>query len=370
MIYALYALLLSLLSLYSYALVDPNFTPINSVVWETFRNWIIPLGYYNRQLSFTLFSILILSLFGYQYLLLRKKNISVEKVALIVAVCSLVAYPFLSHDLFNYMFDAKILTWDHANPYTHSALDFPHDAWVRFMHWTHRTYPYGPTFLGITILPSYLSWGKFILDLLFFKMLWAGLYFFAIRYLSKHDARAALFVATSPLLIIEGLVNNHNDFIAVALGLLAVSMGVMHRNKIYSYLLMASSVLIKYTSLPFMLLLIPGQAAGYASIVLFAALIAYMKIMIGLQPWYFLNLYIAARLTSLWTPLSVLSVFLLFSYYPYVLFGEWNQSAIDQRDMTILLGMVFFVGLLLRSGLKENAFHFMKYFRPSHQVQQ
>lgn len=370
MIYALYALLLSLLSLYSYALVDPNFTPINSVVWESFRNWIIPLGYYNRQLSFMLFSMLLLFLFGYQYLWLKQKNVSVEKVALIVAICSLVAYPFLSHDLFNYMFDAKILTFYHANPYLHSALDFPHDTWVRFMHWTHRTYPYGPVFLGITLLPSYLSWGKFILDLLFFKMLWAGLYFLAIRHLSKHDTRAALFVATSPLVIIEGLVNNHNDFIAVALGLLALSMSLAYRKRLYSWLCMVGSVLIKYASLPFIVLLIPGQVAAYTGIVLFAALIAYMKVVIGLQPWYFLNLFIAVRLKSLWTPLSVLSVFLLFSYYPYVLFGEWNQSAVDQRDMSILIGMVLFVLMLLRSGLKKNMFHFMKNPGTSHKVQQ
>jgi len=59
----------------------------------------------------------------------------------------LISYPAYSHDLFNYMFDAKIATFYQQNPYLYKALDFPTDPWLRFMHWTHRYYPYGPSFL-------------------------------------------------------------------------------------------------------------------------------------------------------------------------------------------------------------------------------
>jgi len=75
-------------------------------------------------------------------------------ISILIGVGLLFSYPFLSHDLFNYLFDAKIVTFYHQNPYILKALDFPSDPWLRFMHWTHRTYPYGPSFLFLTLVPS------------------------------------------------------------------------------------------------------------------------------------------------------------------------------------------------------------------------
>ncbi len=357
MIYVGYALLISTLSIYSYALVDPNFTLISHSAWEAFRNWIIPLGYYHRPQSLLLFAILTTCLFAYQYLWLTRPSPSLPvreaglrgaspwKVALLVSCITLFAYPFLSHDFFNYLFDAKIFTFYHRNPYLHTALDFPQDEWVRFMHWTHRTYPYGPVFLGITFIPSFLSFGKFAIDFFLFKALWGSFFVTAIYLLQKKDEKTALFIATSPFVIIEGLINNHNDVIALMLGLIALS---LMRKKIVSLLWWTLSVLIKYTSLPFALLVLPGKWPVYASTFLFGSLIVYMKFIVGMQPWYFLNLFlILPRWKESRLALSVLSIFLLLSHYPYILFGDWTAKTVQIREYSIMIGMALFYALLI-----------------------
>ncbi len=81
------------------------------------------------------------------------------------------AYPaFLSYDVFNYFFDAKIVTKYYQNPYFHSALEYRFDTWLRFMRWTHRTYPYGPLWLLATIIPIFLGFDKLILTIFTFKI--------------------------------------------------------------------------------------------------------------------------------------------------------------------------------------------------------
>ncbi|MFS8160257.1 MAG: hypothetical protein ACMG6E_08635, partial [Candidatus Roizmanbacteria bacterium] len=100
---------------------------------------------------------------------------------------SIVMYPLLSKDFFNYLFDAKILTFYHQNPYLHKALDYPLDPWLRFMNWTHRVYPYGPAFLPITLIPSFLSFGKLIINFALFKALFALAYIHSTYLLTKMD---------------------------------------------------------------------------------------------------------------------------------------------------------------------------------------
>ena len=154
MIFA-YFFVLFLLSIYSYSQIDLNLTLLQTPWFLSFKSALINLGYYNRPLSTVIFTVLVLLL----YIIKPKKIIlAIGGVCLI----SLLSYPFLSHDFFNYIFDARIVTLYHQNPYFFKALDFPNDTWIRFMQWTHRTYPYGPVWLVLTIIPSFLGFGKFI----------------------------------------------------------------------------------------------------------------------------------------------------------------------------------------------------------------
>ena len=255
----------------------------------------------------------------------------------------LFSYPFLSHDFFNYLFDAKILTFYGQNPYLHKALDFPQDSWLRFMHWTHRNYPYGPSFLLLSLIPSFLSFGKLFLAFAFFKAMFAFFYVIAVWSLDKFNRQAALFFATSPLVIIEGLVNNHNDFLAVSLGLLALYFFHKKKQLWLAGLMGLFSIGIKYVTIIFVALIKKDQKAMIASLVGLGVLLWYMYSKVGIQPWYLLNLLVLLPfLKKKYFSFGVLSFGLLLSYYPYILYGGWVQSwkvVIKEQVILVTIGL-------------------------------
>ncbi len=219
----LYSLVLAIFGIYSYALMDPNITFFQSNVWARFREWIIMFGYYHRDNSTYVYVGIIIVLFLFQYLILtRLKKNQFISLLIVVSVLGVLSYPFLSHDLFNYLFDAKILTFYHQNPYLHKALDFPHDPWIRFMHWIHRTYPYGPSFLPLSAIPLFLSFGKFLPAFLLYKCMNTGIFIISALALHKLHKKAALFYITSPLVIVEGLMNAHNDMLGLSLAIIGI----------------------------------------------------------------------------------------------------------------------------------------------------
>ncbi len=333
----LYAILTIFLAIYSYALVDPNITLVNHPLWERFRNIMVSFGYYNRPLSAFVYVFLIFALFTAHLLLTRQKGVSALKIAIITSGILILSYPFLSYDFFNYLFDAKILTFYKKNPYLYAPQDFSPDPWLRFMHWVHRKYPYGPSFLLITAIPSLLSFSKFILSYLLIKLTFILSFILAVYLIEKKDKKAALFYTTHPLVIIEGLVNFHNDFLAVNLALAAL---YLPKRKILKLLLLITSGLIKYITLPAVLLLNQKKLAKIASFLLMLAALFYLSFFREIQPWYFLNLFVF--LPFLRKKEYVFQIFflaLLLSYYPYLRFSGWaEQSSVVLKHRIIITG--------------------------------
>lgn len=286
----------------------------------------------------------------------KKTKPSPIKLALIIGLVSLVAYPFLSHDFFNYMFDAKILTFYGKNPYLFRALDFSADHWTRFMHWTHRVYPYGPTFLPITLIPSFLSGGKFILSLFFFKLTFTAFYLGAVWAVSKIDKNKALIIATHPLIIIEGLITPHNDLIAMSLGLIGIYS--LFNKTIWSRVLFLISGLIKYTTLPILILSKKNKLLNVLAFIGVLVPLIYLSIFSEIQPWYFLSLFIFVPIfPKLFKKIDIFLLGLLCSYYPYIMLGGWNtQYKVDLKHQIIIC---FFIANLLALGIYQ-VFYFIK----------
>lgn len=324
----LYGILLLALSLYSYALVDPNITFFNNDLWTEFRNTMFQLGYFQRPWSTAIYIVLILLLFVFHIRFLKKyDSYSALKIAIIAGIICLLAYPFVSHDLFNYIFDARILTFYHQNPYTHSAMHFPADHMTRFMHWTHRNYAYGPAFLGITAIPSFLSFGKFILNFVLFKALFVGSYIAAVYFLAKWKKEWAMFYATHPLVIIDGLVNAHNDILAVSMSLIGLYL-VFHKSGMKGRLVLLISGLIKFTTLP---LVIATQKKDdlytKISFVGIAVVLFYLTFMRTMQPWYFLIPFVL--IPYFFAHIKRFLIFyvgVLMSYTGFIATGEWNKT--------------------------------------------
>ena len=212
------------LFLYSFTQVDLNLTLSQLSIWQVLQKYFQNIGYFQRPLSTILYVFIVLLLFLFYFFLLRvARTVRIRKIWKLVLVTTVIltfSYNAFSYDLFNYIFDAKIVTYYHQNPYEHKALDYPGDPMLSFMHWTHRLYPYGPTWLGLTVP---LSIGiKFFLPTFFlFKILMSlsflGTVFFIGKILQKLSSKDELFgvafFALNPLVIVESLVSAHNDIV-------------------------------------------------------------------------------------------------------------------------------------------------------------
>jgi len=351
--YILYGFVMLLVCIYSYALVDPNITFMQNRAWEVFREAAVYVGYYRRDISWICYVLLVLALFGFHAWFLKKhKAVNVWAIAGTVAGILVVSYPFLSHDLFNYMFDARIFTFYGKNPYLFKALDFPGDQWTRFMHWTHRTYPYGPVFLLLSFIPSALGAGKFTATFLLFKGMFVSAYLVSVALLLRMDKKRALLFATHPLVIMEGLVSAHNDLIVVALAVAGCFFLLKKGKRLPARFLFLLSGGVKYTSFAFLTLISPNgkQGAGrsaadiilsrwnYIVLAVQFIVLGYLSYRMGIQPWYFLTLFAFipgfARLTGY---LNIFFFGLMMSYYPYIRLGGWDTAAkVDMRHVISL----------------------------------
>ncbi len=363
----LFLLLVGGISAWSWMLVDPNFTLVKHADWSNFREFAVSIGYFQRQWSANVYTLLIISLTALSYCIIKwYKGPILPLLVSVGIVGGLLSYPALSHDLFNYIFDGRIVTYYHANPYIHRALDFPADPMLRFMHWVHRTYPYGPTYLLISLIPSALGSGVFSLTFFLFKGMHVMLFIITGWVLLQLDRKAALILITSPLIIIEGLINTHNDFVALAFGIFGLYLINNHKQWSTGAIMFLISGLIKYFTLPIVLFSLAGKElfvgwrkpSGEHTITLqtwhlvlisLLSLLMYVVVRQEIQPWYFLNLFIFLPFApGVFQKFTIASTGLLLSYYPYVLGGEWGQGGdVGMKRSIILYSLCLNIILLL-----------------------
>lgn len=352
MIIFLYSITVAAFSVYSWALVDPNITLFDSQIWVIFRERMIHLGYYQRELSSFYYIVQIFLLFILHHISIKRyKKISLNQVLIITSATLLISYPFLSHDFFNYLFDAKIITTYHQNPYFHKALDYPQDSWLRFMHWTHRTYPYGPSWLFFTLIPSFLAFGKFILNFIFFKMMIVGLYIISTLLLNKLNKRWAIIIATHPLILVEGLINAHNDMVGLSLAIIGIYF--LSKKSKWSSIFFILSAGIKYITGALLIFIHRKpkhtdslqimRKSAFVGLVGTICIMLYLTFYSEIQPWYFLAILVFYPFFE--KQLNQLSLFfagLLFSYYPYIRFGGWA----DEGNVLIKHQIILFFFIL------------------------
>lgn len=338
-IYLAYTIVIFAFTLYSYCLMDPNFTLFTHPAWTVFRNMVIHIGYYQRTISISIYVILCILLFILQYIVLKKhKAISLTLLSILIGSIVVFSYPFLSHDLFNYLFSGKILVFYHKNPYLFKPLDFPDDNWLRFMHWTHSTYVYGPLFLFFPILSSLFAFGKFIISYFLYKAITIALFILSLLLLGKKNKQAALFLLTSPFIIIEGVINNHNDIIAIALVLFGI-VHLINKKILLGKIFLCMSVGIKYFTLPYLFVSLKKRSmVNFCIIVLYTASLFALGIWKTLQPWYLLNLFpLVLIYREAKQYVTLLSIGFLLSYFPYIATDGWAGPGNVQIQKTIIL---------------------------------
>lgn len=348
-----YAVILLTLTLYSYSQIDLNLTLSSNAIYQSFQKQLIYLGYFSRPLSTTIYLVILFLLLASYFLLLLlviHRKLILSNIVWLIALSIIIlffSYPAFSHDIFNYMFDARIITKYGLSPYFYKALDFPSDTWTRFMHWTHRTYPYGPVWLLLTLPFSLLGFGKFVITLSFFKLMFIFFHLGNIFLISKILAKVApggrllgiAFYSFNPLILIESLVSPHNEVVMLFFLLLAIYQGVVKTN----YLLAGGSLIfsagVKFITIIFLpLFILFKKERSNKKIKRFFKLILlflippliFQIIYREPYPWYFILLVGAGTLLAESKNIQFLifgvTVGALLRYAPYLYQGEYTYE--------------------------------------------
>lgn len=377
-------LIYTFLTVFSYSYVDLNLTLSQNPQFLKFVAFMQQLGYYNRPQAtaiYTIFVICAFSFFALNLWLFYKSKISTKYLlvsTIFNTIILIFAYPFLSYDIFNYMFDAKIIYKYHASPYTHKPLDFPQDTWLRFMHWVHRYSPYGPLWLAASLIPTIVGFGKFVLTLLTFKVFISSFHLINSLLIYKTLERinpklknfGTAMYALNPLFLIEGIANAHNDIVLATFILLPIYFA-QASEKIYAVISTIAGTLLKYIAilnLPFLFwfFIKKRKVEELAVLNLFTmAMFTYIfssfrvtvpfvssgSTQVQFQPWY---LFWTLPLISLIPKKELIMLFFAISigatlrYLPYLYYGDWSQpGTINFMTMALTAPAIFAIFAML-----------------------
>ena len=365
-LFIFYLLSFSLLFLYSFTQIDLGLVISRYPFFYQIEKAFQYVGYFNRPLSTAIYLLILLGLTILYIVALgfaAKKKIDKRfawRLIFAGIIVLIFSYSAFSYDIFNYIFDAKIVTHYHANPYLHKALDYPGDPMLAFMHWTHRVYPYGPVWLGLTIPLSFIGLQLFLPTFFLFKFLMAVSYLGSVYYIGKilqkinpeKEVFGLIFFGLNPLVLVESLVSAHIDIVMMFFSLMAFYF-LMRKSYIRSYIFFILSVGIKFLTaflLPVMIWLHFLQTKkkkiswdllwGISLLLLIVGVFIESKNSGNFQPWYLLApLSYAVFLSQkyyIFIPAVVISVLSLLLYVPYLYLGNWNPP-VPQILSTIML---------------------------------
>ncbi|MDA1079284.1 MAG: hypothetical protein O2840_01180 [bacterium] len=256
-------------AIWSYGLADPNLVLTSWEPYWIFQNWIWSIARGFVTFYTTVYVLLIACMFwlglqmqrwlrGITHLTLSR---TILWFTLIISPL-LFSYNALSHDVFNYLFNAKMVLIYQANPHAQTALEFS-DDWTRFMHNTHTPAPYGFGWTGLSLIPFMLGFGKFTWTWLLFRvfsvaslvLVYVGLKQLAGLMGKRLTLSDAAIFFLNPLVLIEIVANSHNDLWMLAPALISFSFLLARkrfafRSRVFgSLLLLAFSVSIKFATI-------------------------------------------------------------------------------------------------------------------------
>lgn len=367
---SLYAIVALGFFIYSFSLVDLNLTLTSNPTGLKIISSLQQIAYFNRPLSAKIYAFLsgIAFLLFLYIVLIKSKKLKKFPWKPIIIISSLFAfaYPFLSHDIFNYLFYARTIVKYHMSPYVAAPNWFPDDEWLRFMRWVHVPTPYGP-FHAFIVLPSYiLGLGKLTLSLFFIKAINYFFFIVSIKEIGKigkllkrtksEIIGSQLMLSLNPLILIESLANGHNDAVMMAIYLVSLRY-LLSSEKVKSIIYLAISAGVKYITAvlaPFYLLtgkLSKEQIVNF-QVVILSLLVVGFYLFYGFQVWYATwALYVVplTRSKPLKGAVTLFTIGGLAYYVPYIFTGLWNQEPVFTK--TIMFGVPISFAILSYSYL-------------------
>lgn len=304
---------------------------------------IIPFRDNNRLLLANVYLLLLIILFGLQIFLLfpkRFKFLSAKRLFITAGIGTFffsLAFPFLSRDLFTYLFSAKMVLFYHVNPFVVPPMNFLQtDLWVGLAHNIQFPYAYGLTSLAYSLIPMVLFSGqRFILNFFGYKLMNAALFYltgFLLYKLNDKDKRAFSWWFFNPFLIVELLINAHNDLLMISLFIVAAYY-LFKGSKIKSWLAFIASVATKYASM----IALPVMFLGKKNKPLYFKLLSFISVILllvqklrNVQGWYYTWIYMFLPLAKLktqsWILINMIGMLFLCHYYPFIKWGFWGAT--------------------------------------------
>lgn len=357
--------------LYSFTQIDLGLALSRNEYLQSIVRSFQQIGYFERPLStnyYVTLLILLYILYAVALFLAKKNKFHVRAIWTIILISSFLltfSYTAFSHDIFNYIFDAKIVTHYQSNPYMHKALDFPQDPMLSFMHWTHRAYPYGPFWLFLTVPLSFLGFGHFLPTFILFKLLAVASYIGCLYFIQKvikeiapeKQSLALVFFGLNPLVLIESLVTAHIDIVMMVFAVWAFYL-LLQKKYIFGISLFIISVGIKFVTgflLPAFLFFILWQRRKipiHWSSVFFLLVIT---ITIGViaetvkggtfQPWYLIPVIVFSAFLAdkyvIVIPVFIITFVSMLTYVPFLYFGNWDPPIPKQLADLYFSGYAF-----------------------------
>lgn len=359
-----YGFFLILFSIFSYLFVDPNLIYLKSLYTGFYLN--------HRTLTALTYLIFIFIFFIYYSIFIkraREKDFNFKTVILMTSIILLVSYPaMLSYDIFNYVATSKVLYLYHENPYIFKPFEFIGDPILQFTRATNKVALYGPVWILVSSVPYILGFGNFLLTLFNFKLL-SVISYLGISYILFKITKSRLAVvifSLNPLVFIETLVSGHNDLFMMLLSLL--SFYFLYKNqKIKSILLLTFSFFIKYSTLflvPVYLLTLRRKIKdiniNWGKVYFLSSISMILIFLLSplreeIYPWYatwflIFSSVIPNEKTLMYFSFGI-SVGLMLSYIPYMLFGTYFGPTPILKTIIIVIPTSFSVILVLRRRL-------------------
>jgi hypothetical protein len=261
------------------------------------------------------------------------------------ALTNVFVYPMNAIDIYGYIAESVELVYYHANPLVTAASQYASDPLIHVAgSFVSIPAPYGPLGIVIDAIPTFFAGHSPLANMLLLKSLFAGcllieaylLYRILVRFRPELAAAGALALAWNPYVLLEAVVNSHNDIVMMLFILLAVYAAIEDRHAL-AFLCVLLSAFIKYSSLPLIPLFLV-YALTYQTTM--AQRLAYL-LRIGITT----IVIVSTLLLPFWTGAQTLASVLSLSQYRL-----YSFSMLLSDLMSLSIGQSQAVGYILFSG--------------------
>ena len=351
-----YFLTLLLLGVFSYGFIDPNLTLSANQTFVRLQAPLKNLVYHQRPEATIIFLVLLLLMFAcYVYFLKSPPKFFV----IVFSACILVfSYPALTYDVFNYIATAKVALAYRENPYVVMPIEIPNEPNLAFTRAANKVALYGPVWIALTSIPHYLGGGNVWRTIIAFKLIntlvYLGFSYFIFRV--TKNLTNVVFFALNPLVLIEVLMNGHNDIYMMILAIGGLLL--WQRNlKAYGFLLLAASWFIKGATIILAPLLFLKNISRERLLLIAYCLLSFVFFVVApireeLYPWYAVWLVMTASLLPMKKHkyLILFTIVLTFALelrnLPYMWMGYYEGPGPALRFALTVIPVVLYAGYI------------------------